>query len=688
MSKVKITDAFWKNEQELVRTEVIPYQWNALNDNVKDAAPSYCMRNFRIAGELNKKRKEAGCTEIKYPIPRDKWEFLPKDSEKDTFHGFVFQDTDVYKWLEAVGYSLMNHPDADLEATADRAIDAIEAAQLENGYLDTLYVINDKDLMFTDLRDKHELYCFGHLCEGAIAYYHATGKRKILDVTIRFADFIYDWFVGGDTKGYPGHEIAEMALAKLYKETGNKKYLELAQYFVDHRGEQPYYFDVERSVPLGEKNKEQLGEVVFYDREEKALKYHYNQAHLPVRQQHEAVGHAVRGVYLYSGMADIAAMSGDETLKKACEELFDNIADKKLYITGGIGSTHAGEAFSAAYDLPNDMAYSESCASIGLMFFAYRMLKLNAKVKYADVMERALYNCVLAGMAKDGKSFFYVNPLEVNPRRIHGDERMGFVKPVRQKWFGCACCPPNIARLISSLGDYIISEDNDTVYTHLLIASDIALSGEKGTLHIDADLTRDGRVEFDVEHRKDLRLAVRIPYWGRSYKVTRNGNTVEKNELNIKDGYIYFDIRSDEKIIIDYEIKPVLVGCNPLVQENVGKAAVMRGPFVYCLEQVDNGENLHLLKLSDNPELTYKDGIITAKGMRMETEVNADIQAARDKNAMKSNGAADDNENGLYTDNLYNEYKKAIYKPVQLTFVPYYSWANRGENEMTVYVRV
>ena len=298
---------------------------------------------------------------------------------------------------------------------------------------------------------------------------------------------------------------------------------------------------------------------------------------------------------------------------------------------------------------------------------------MNVNVKYADVMERALYNCVLAGMAKDGKSFFYVNPLEVNPKRIHGDERMGFVKPVRQKWFGCACCPPNIARLISSLGDYIISEDKDTVYTHLLIASEIALSDEKGTLNINADLTKDGIVEFDVEHKKDFKLAVRIPYWGRSFKVTRNGNDVAENDLTVKSGYIYFDISSDEKIIIDYEIKPVLVGCNPLVQENTGKAAVMRGPFVYCLEEVDNGENLHLLKLSDSPELTYENGVITANGMRMDVE---------------DDGAAEENVDGLYKDNLYNEYKPETYKPVKLTFVPYYSWANRGENEMTVYVRV
>lgn len=672
MSNITITDEFWKAQQELVRTEVIPYQWDALNDKVDGAAPSYCMRNFKLAGRINSKRMGKSYTEVKHPVPRDKWEFLPHNSPEDSFYGFVFQDSDVYKWLEAVGFSLINHPDPDLEATADAAIDCIESAQLKNGYLDTLYIINDKELVFSDLRDKHELYCFGHLCEGAIAYYHATGKRKILDVTIRFADYIYDWFVKGDTKGYPGHEIAEMALAKLYVETKDEKYLELCQYFVDHRGQQPYYFDIERTVKLGERNTAPIAPVQFHDQEVKDLKYHYNQAHLPVRQQDEAVGHAVRGVYLYSGMADLARLSGDEDLKKACVTLFDNIATKKLYITGGIGSTHAGEAFSAEYDLPNDTVYSETCASIGLMFFAKRMLQLEVNAKYSDVMERALYNCVISGMARDGKSFFYVNPLEVNPKRVHGDEKMGFVKTVRQKWFGCACCPPNIARLISSLGDYIITEDEATVYTHLLIASNISLANNKGSMSIDADLTKDGNVAIEVKPSKPFTLAIRIPFWGRNFSVSRAGKPVDKSLLDIKNGYIYIDVVEPETIQLQYEMKPVLVGCNAAVQENIGKAAVMKGPFVYCLEEVDNGSQLYHLSIAAAPKLQVKaDGNISASGYRL---------------AAAASPASNDLD--IYNDNLYNEYTPSTYEPVELTYIPYYQWANRGENEMTVYLPV
>ena len=661
-SNVLINDKFWKAKQELVRKEVIPYQWNALNDKVQGAAPSYCMRNFKIAGEINEKRKNGSYIEKKYPIPRDKWEVLPKDSEEGTFHGFVFQDTDLYKWLEAVGYSLMNHPDEELQATADKAIDAMEKAQLPNGYLDTLYVINDPDLMFTDLRDKHELYCFGHLCEGAIAYYHATGNKKIMDITTRFADFIYDWFVGKDTKGYPGHEIAEMGLVKLYKETGNEKYYELAKYFVDHRGERPYYFDVERSRKLGDDD-EIISPVVFYDKEETELKYHYNQAHIPVREQKEAVGHAVRGVYLYSGMADLAALSGDEQLKQICRELFDNITKKKMYITGGIGSTHIGEAFTSEYDLPNDMAYSESCAAIGLVFFAYRMLKMEVKAEYADAMERALYNTVLSGMAADGKSFFYVNPLEVNPKRIRGDERMMFVKPVRQKWFGCACCPPNIARMLTSLGDYIITEDEKNVYAHLFIASEIKLSDGKGTLITDADLTKSGQVKYYVRHKKDFKLAVRIPFWNRGYSIKIDGADIAKECLEEKNGYVYINITRDTAIEIDFVMKTDMISCSPLVMENVGKVAVMRGPFVYCMEGVDNGENLHLLRIDKNPNFRMDGDKILADGYRMKQ----------------------DKEN---PDGLYSVYEEKQYDKTTLTFVPYYSWANRGENEMSVYIRV
>lgn len=324
-------------------------------------------------------------------------------------------------------------PDPELEKTADAAIDIVCAAQQEDGYLDTYYILNGKDKIFTDLKDHHELYCLGHLIEGAVAYYQATGKDKLLKAAMGYADYTAECFgpEEGKCKGYPGHEIAEMALVRLYEATGDEKYLSLARFFVDERGSRPYYFDKEHPECVGNSPD--------------GLRYAYNQAHVPVREQEEAVGHAVRAVYLYAGMTDIARITQDEPLYSACEKLWDNMVSRKMYITGGIGGTHLGEAFSFDYDLPNDTAYAETCAAIGLVFVARRMLEIRPVSGYADVMERALYNCVLSGMALDGRSFFYVNPLEVNPEACHKDERKAHVKPVRQKWFGCACCPPNLA---------------------------------------------------------------------------------------------------------------------------------------------------------------------------------------------------------------------------------------------------
>ena len=427
LRSVQVSDAFWKQEMELVRKEVIPYQWEALNDRVEGAAPSYAMRNFRVAAKKNQERKELGAAFQGFETLSEEL-----DSLEDRFYGCVFQDSDFSKWIEAVGYSLNQHPDPELERIADGAIDLVCAAQQEDGYLDTYYIINGKNKIFTNLRDHHELYCMGHLIEGAVAYYEATGKDKLLKAAARFADYAAARFgtEEGKKKGYPGHEIAEMALVRLYDVTGEQRYLELSKYFIEERGKRPYYFDKEHPEEVKKGHEEDL-------------RYAYNQAHLPVRQQEEAVGHSVRAVYLYSGMADIARITGDETLYASCKKLWDSIAKEKMYITGGIGATRIGESFSYPYDLPNDTAYAETCASIGLVFFARRMLEIHPDGRYANVMERALYNGILSGMALDGKSFFYVNPLEVVPEACHKDERKFHVKPVRQKWFGCACCPPN-----------------------------------------------------------------------------------------------------------------------------------------------------------------------------------------------------------------------------------------------------
>lgn len=664
LTRIQVTDDFWKREMELVRKEVIPYQWDALNDRVPGANPSFCMRNYRVAGKINKIRREQGknYVETVYPVDFNGGapEVLPEsmDQMEDRFYGFVFQDSDFAKWIEAVGYSLTQHPDEKLEAVADAAIDVVCDAQQEDGYLDTFYIINDRSRIFTNLKDNHELYCFGHLTEGAVAYYQATGKDKLLKAVERYADFISDHFgpEEGKCKGYPGHEIAEMALVRLYEVTGKEKYLDLSRFFTDMRGTRPYYFDYEQNA-----------------KQDDGLRYEYHQAHLPVREQKEAVGHAVRAVYLYSGMADLARLTGDEKLLKACETLWDDIVDRKMYITGGIGGTHIGEAFSFAYDLPNDTAYAETCASIGLVFFARRMLQIKADSKYANVMERALYNGILSGMALDGKSFFYVNPLEVLPEACHKDERKFHVKPVRQKWFGCACCPPNIARLLSSIGSYAYTETDDTLFMHLYMGGEITRTfgnGAEAKIVVTSGLPWDGNVTVKAETDSDqpFTLAFRLPDWCDSY--TAEG--IEDAQTEIRDGYLYVTRvwKDSSEVKLSFPMEVRMMQSNPQVREDAGKVAFMRGPIVYCMEEADNGKDLHLVSLGDDPQITevsseefgYQTVMLEVTGRRQVKEESEEQQ-------------------------LYHIYRRPQYQDAKLRLIPYYTWANRGEGEMQVWIK-
>ena len=683
LKSLKITDSFWKKEMELVRKEVIPYQWEALNDRVKDAAPSYCMRNFKIAGKMNQEKHRLGKAyeEPKYTFRG--FEALPEDPEhlEDKFYGFVFQDSDFSKWIEAVAYSLTQYPDPELEKIADGAIDIVCAAQQDDGYLDTYYIINGKDKIFTNLKDNHELYCFGHLTEGAVAYYQATGKDKLLKAAERFADYIANYFgeEEGKCKGYPGHEIAEMALVRLYEVTGEERYLQLSEVFINERGTLPYYFDIEQNLKLTEKEKNEL-------------RYQYHQAHLPVRQQDEAVGHAVRAVYLYSGMADIARITGDESLYKACETLWDNITNQKMYVTGGIGGTHIGEAFSFPFDLPNDTAYAETCASIGLVFFARRMLEITPKAKYADVMERALYNGILSGMALDGKSFFYVNPLEVNPESCHKDERKFHVKPVRQKWFGCACCPPNIARLLSSIGSYAYTENEDTLFVHLYMGSILTkkIKDQDVDVQIQSGFPWNGKLKITVRAKgTDFKLALRVPGWCDSFTLQYDGQTlhgltdkdadasvVDFKRIERKDGYLYisgFD-QEEETITLDFPMEPQWIVANPAVREDAGKVALQRGPIVYCLEERDNGADLHLLSVDPTKQpVPFNMKIQEEEVIALKAQGQRVIQDSSDPDGGQSA--------------LYAEYYVPEKESIELVYVPYYTWANRGENEMQVWTR-
>ena len=662
LAQLTVTDEFWSRTMELVRKEVIPYQWDAINDRVPGAAPSWCMHNFRAAARLMRDQRQRGAAFIPPSYTFRGFEALPEDPEKpeeDRFYGFVFQDTDFSKWIEAVGYSLAQHPDPELERIADEAIDLVCSAQTEEGYLDTYYIINGMDAALTNLRDHHELYCLGHLIEGAVAYWQGTGKDKLLRAACRFADYIADRFGPEPDKchGYPGHEIAEMALIRLYEATGEARYLRLSRYFIDQRGQEPNYFIQEEHA-----------------REGKALRRvttdpAYHQADKPVREQDEAVGHAVRAAYLYSGMADAARGAKDEALYEACLRLWDNIVRQKLYVTGGIGGTHVGEAFSYGYDLPNDSAYSETCAAIGLVFFARRMLQISPESRYADVMEQALYNTVLAGMALDGKSFFYVNPLSVVPEACARDKRLQHVKPVRQKWFGCACCPPNIARLVSSVAQYAWTESSDTLYTHLYLGGSVEkrFPGGSLTLAMTSRFPWDGSVAVTVRAPQPVQgtLAFRVPGWTEGATVTAPGK-----DRRDADGYVYLTglWQDGDAIQLNFPMPVRALIADPRVRENIGKVAFTRGPITFCAEEADNGPDLHLLRVDPHAPLTVE---------ARETfgHPTVALLARGFREALPPEGP------------LYRPAAAPEETPCAVTLIPYYAWANRGLGEMSVWLR-
>lgn len=636
LQQVRIADEFWSKYDELVRRTVIPYQWEALNDRIPGAEPSYAIRNFRIAAGL----------------------------EEGEFGGLVFQDSDLAKWLEAVGYSLSSHPDPELERLADEVIDIVVKAQHEDGYLNTYFTIKEPGRRWTNLLDCHELYCAGHLMEAAVAYYEATGKRKLLDAVCRYADYIDTVFGPEPDKlqGYDGHQEIELALVKLYKATGNEKYLRLSRYFIDQRGREPHFFiqEWERRGHIGHWRQEPTGKP--------DLKY--NQSHLPVREQDVAVGHAVRAVYMYSAMADLALLDGDEGLAEACRRLWGNITEKQMYITGGIGSTHHGEAFSFDYDLPNDTVYAETCASIGLIFFAHRMLLLEPRSEYADVLERALYNNVIGSMSQDGKHYFYVNPLEVWPEASRHNPGRRHVKPVRQPWFGCSCCPPNVARLISSLGQYIYTTKDDTIYAHLYIGSEATAQLSFGNVRLEqqSSLPWDGAVKLTIRPERDQRftLALRLPGWCGEAKLAVNSKPVD---YTMEHGYAQIERVWSPGDTVEWELsmEPQLIEAHPYVRANAGKAAIQRGPLVYCLEEADHEAPLSSIALSSAPVFRLRrDPGLPGNPVVIEGEGSSDA-------------AADDPR-------LYRPSVKRS-KPVRVKAIPYFLWGNRTPGEMSVWIR-
>ncbi|YBV93800.1 glycoside hydrolase family 127 protein (plasmid) [Phyllobacteriaceae bacterium JZ32] len=562
----------------------------------------------------------------------------------------MFWDSDLGKSIETVAYSLYRRPNPRLEARVDAIIDMYEKLQDEDGYLNAWFQRVQPDRRWKNLRDHHELYCGGHLIEGAVAYYQATGKRKLLDIMCRYADYLTTVFGRGEgqLRGYCGHEEIELALVKLARVTARQKYLDLAKFFIDERGTEPHFFD-EEARRDGRDPKDFIQK-----------SYEYGQAHLPVREQTKVVGHAVRAMYLYSGMADIATEYNDDSLTSALETLWDDLTTKQMYITGGIGPEASNEGFTDYYDLPNESAYAETCASVGLVFWASRMLGRGPNRRYADIMEQALYNGAMAGLSLDGKTFFYENPLESKGKHH------------RWIWHHCPCCPPNIARLMASIGSYMYAVAEDEIAVHLYGESKAHF--DVGGANVDlTQKTRypwDGAIRFEVAADRPARftLSLRIPGWAHGASVKVNGEALDLSDVTV-DGYVRIERewQAGDHVDLDIPLIPRVLWANPLVRQDAGRAALMRGPLVYCAEGVDNGDNLNAIELTGNVAEAKTTEIPELNGA-----VALDLPVTRDE--------AD------WGDMLYRTVPPTK-RETTARFIPYPFWDNRAPGEMLVWMR-
>ena len=529
-----------------------------------------------------------------------------------------FWDSDVAKWMEGAAYILQKERDPELEAKVESLIDDIEAHQEDSGYFNIYFTVCEPDKRFSN-RDWHELYCAGHLFEAAVAYYEATGKDRFLLLMEKYADFIKKIFVDEKSAAFstPGHEEIELALIRMYRATGKKKFLDLAAFFINGRS----VLDSDGTP--------------------------YNQSHLPVREQSGAVGHCVRACYLYSAMANFAYETNDKELYNTCKALFNDIVGRKMYVTGGIGAARSGESFSYAYDLSNDLAYAETCAAIALMFFAHRMMRFENDPVYADVIERILYNGMISGLSLDGKSFFYENPLEINleRRKLSG---YNYAITTRVAVFSCSCCPPNLNRVLASLGDYIYGYESDTVYVNQFAGSEAKI----GDMHISqtTDFPKSNVIRLSAKNVK--KLCVRIPGWCASFDIDA--------DFTVENGYAVIE-NPEGEITVKFEITPFAVQSNSRVDADCGKLAVCCGPYVCAAEAIDNTEDLHTIFIDENfsAEYEYSDRFdgFTVK-----------VKAFR---------RTDD-------DALYSKYP-GYFEDFTLKMIPFASFANRGESNMCVW---
>jgi len=594
ISSVKLTDNFWAKRVRLIGETTLPLQYQIMEETGR-------INNFRIAsGKLS-----------------------------GEFVGFFFNDSDIYKWIEAAAFYLVNNRDEKLDKLVDDVIEEVRLAQDEDGYLDTYFTFSRKQDRWTNLKDMHELYCAGHLIQSAVAHHRATGKTNFLNIAIKLADHIGRVFGPDKREGTPGHPEIEMALVELYRETNDKKYLDLAKFFIDERG---------KGIIGGSS-------------------YHID--HKPFRDLDEIVGHAVRSLYLNSGATDLYMETGDKTLLDALERLWDNLVTEKMYVTGGAGARHEGEAFGEAYELPNETAYAETCATIANFMWNYRMLLVSGESRFADIMELCLYNGILSGISIDGKEYFYVNPLA-----DRGSHR-------RQRWFACACCPPNIARTITSIPGYMYSTSSEGIWVNLYASntSEFDINGSKVVLEERTDYPWNGLVEFKINTDSQFTIFLRKPVWSREFSISINGEEIEPT---LEKGYILINRKwqRGDTITLNLSMEPELLESHPNIKDNVGRVAIRRGPIIYCVEGADNpwGDvwNLEIpkdVKLSQE----YKDilgGVVVIKG----------------KGYLNS----PESWKGLY---LPGDDANRLKKEVEFTAIPYYSWANRTPGPMEIWIK-
>lgn len=529
--------------------------------------------------------------------------------------GIFYDDSDVYKALEGMAYSLINNPDPELEKKADEWIDKFAAAQEPDGYINTFYTLTGLERRWTNM-DKHEMYCAGHMIEAAVAYYKATGKRKLLDVSIRMADHMMEHFGPGKRHWVPGHEEIELALVKLYEVTNEEKYLDFAYWLLEERGR-----------GYGSMGDEGTWNPIYYQDE------------MPVRELSTINGHAVRAMYLFCGMADVASLKGDTGYIHALDRLWDDVVLSKMYITGGIGSSRHNEGFTEPFDLPNYEAYCETCASVGMVLWNSRMHQLTGDSKYIDVLERSLYNGALAGISLNGDLFFYVNPLA-----SHGDHH-------RREWYGTACCPSQVSRFLPSIGNYIYSTSKEAVWVNLYIGNSAEVGAGKETVRLtqETGYPWDGSITLTVEPlksslRKEIRM--RIPGWCKQYSIAVNGEQII--DPQIENGYLVIERKwiSGDKITLSLDMPTEIIAADPRVKENIGKRAIQRGPLVYCAEE------------ADNPSF---DEVILTPDAEIRERFNSSLL------------------NGVTTID-------AIRGDKTVRFIPYYAWDNREAGEMKVWI--